>query len=164
MNSNLDHLMFSTRAIGFLVKHALTSEIALDYQKFFEIVYRRVEGSPEAKRDAWNSITWAIYTTFPIASEVNESKLNAATISWVCQKAASLSGSKVEKSNMVTKAADEVILACINQFGLRYVVEQTEGCEAVENTITGRLKKTSSTPKSTTPVNYQNIDSTVFTV
>ena len=77
---------------------------------------------------------------------------------------------QTEKSvlpNMVTKAADEVILACISQFSLRNVVKTCGDIESVENVIGSRLKKSNavtSTTLSTVPVLYPNIDSTAYPI
>ena len=86
---------------------------------------------------------------------------------FICEQAASKSGGKIEKSNMVTKAADEVILACVSQFSLKFVLKSCQEIEIVDQVIWSRLKKSNavtSSALSTVPVLYSNIDTTAYAV
>lgn len=167
MSTGLDQMVFATRTVGYLINHAMLGEITCDYEGYFDLIYNRVDSSPEPKRDIWNGITWSLYSNFPVASEVDVTKINLKAMQFICEQAASKSGGKIEKSNMVTKAADEVILACVSQFSLKFVLKSCQEIEIVDQVIWSRLKKSNavtSSALSTVPVLYSNIDTTAYAV
>ena len=165
-----DTIKFGCQAFGFAVRKFLliknTNKVDnIDMKSFYEKVYiKKCENNPEMKKHFWNNITSAIYLNYPIQLEADPKKVNTEFMNFVCELAAK-AGGKSEASNLVKKAADEVLLAFIGQLGVDFV---KENCSVdVHNAIEIRLAKNAvvcnkDAQISVVPVVYQNTDYTIL--
>lgn len=162
-SSPTEALQHTANAIGFMLKHSFKTGETVNFRDLFDNLYKN-EPLAETKRQVWNAMTWAIYTSFPIAIEVDTNDIDPLSIAWVCEKAVTSGAAKNETNTTVKKAADEVILACVSQFGYKYVVKHAGQNSAVDAALGGRLSKMiqQKQQKAGTAVNYHNIDPTVM--